>query len=106
MTGTVTSNGNNSYLISGFAEAAYTQSLPTPVATQYSEIPGLGSMRLVGDSYQMMANAVFQPPVEKPNPVFLSLGCTFSATTLSGGCFTIPTDGSPSQTVQASLVAN
>jgi hypothetical protein len=106
MTGTVTSYGNNSYSISGYGEAAFNQTKQETLPTQYFEVPGFGSMFLSGGQYQMMINAMFQPPPQgsAPNPVNLMMNCTLSATTLSGTCFTMSSDGSKTQTVQATWV--
>jgi hypothetical protein len=94
MTGTVISNGSNSYSISGFGEAAFDQKTPATAPTQYFQVPGSGTILLSGGQYQMMINAMFQPPPQgdsanpiTPSPVMLAMNCTLSTETLSGTCY-------------------
>jgi len=106
MTGTLTSSGSNTYSISGYGEAAFNQTYPY-TSTQYFQVPGIGSMFLSGGQYQMYVNAMFQPPPQggtSPDPVQLMMNCFLSATTLSGECSTMPSNGLPSQSTQATLV--
>jgi len=74
---TVTSNGNNSYSLSG--QATMIIIVESPVGTYSAVYPGFGSMFLSGDSYIMSLMALSATAT-------YNLQCTISSATLNGTC--------------------